>query len=192
MKNLCWIGLLLSLFFAVRCGSDETDETVDPNEGVATLDTNQFLVDLKEMENKIDANVNNADTDLLKEAVTTYQDFAGIFPKDPKAPDYLLKASDFALITAQPEKSVKILDRIIREYPDYGKMEDVMYNRASHLDIELRDTTLAKQAYQDFIDKFPKATNKVLDAQFRIQTISLTLEELSDQYMDQMESGQVE
>jgi tetratricopeptide (TPR) repeat protein len=193
MKNLLWMPFAFLLLIGAGCGSGETEE-VEENDstGLTTLDTGQFLMDLKALELEIDANLQTPDPELLKKAVTSFQDFAGIFPDDPKAPDYLFKASDYALSTKQPEKSVKILERIMKEYPDYSLMEDVMYSRASHLDIELRDTTLAKEAYQDFIDKFPNATNKVLDAQFRIQTISYTIEELGDKYMEDLEKASVQ
>ena len=190
MKNLLWIPVAMLLSTGAGCGSDETPTGEgENNNGLTILDTNKFLKDLKNLETKIDANLASPDPALLKEAVTSFQDFAGIFPGDPKAPDYLLKASDYALSTKQPEKSVKILDRIMKEYPDYTKMEDVMFSRASHLDFELRDTTRAKEAYQEFIKKFPGSTNKVLDAQFRIETISFTIEELGDRYMEDLEKS---
>ena len=181
---------LLSLFIA-SCGSeDETvyDETQEDYLPVAP-DYNEFTAELADLEKKIIATcaTKTPDENLLKEGTTKFQDFAGFFPQDPKAPDYLLKASDYALRLGQVEKSVKILDRIINEYPDYSKMEDVMFNKASHLDFELRDTTSAKIAYQEFITKYPNS-DFVDDAQNRIKYISYSLEELSDKFMKDMES----
>jgi outer membrane protein assembly factor BamD (BamD/ComL family) len=65
-------------------------------------------------------------------------------------------------------------------------MEDVVYNKASHLDFELRDTTNAKIAYQEFIDKYPNS-DFVDDAQSRIKNISYSLEELSEKFMREMQ-----
>lgn len=173
----------------VSCGSeDETvyDETEQDGPIIPSADYDEFTKELQDLENKIISNTAAPNEDLLREATTKFQDFAGYFPDDPKAPDYLLKASDYALTLGQVEKSVKILKRIMDEYPDYNRMEDVMFNRASHMDFELRDTTNAKIAYQEFIDHFP-TSDLVDDAQGRIDNISLSLEELAEKFIRDME-----
>jgi outer membrane protein assembly factor BamD (BamD/ComL family) len=180
---LCFMTLV---FFS--CGGEDTvyDEKQENGVIIPSVDYDEFSQELVDLENKILANASQPDEKLLQEATTKFQDFAGYFPEDPKAPDYLLKASDYALTLGQPEKSVKILTRIRDEYPTYSKMEDVMFNRASHMDFELRDTTNAKIAYQEFIDRFP-ASELVDDAQERIENISLSLEELADKFIRDME-----
>ena len=127
----------------------------------------------------------------IEDAITRFQDFAALFPEDPKAPDYLLRASDLALISDQPQKSVKLLNRIINDYPDYPKMEDVKYNRASHLDFELRDTTKAKEAYQEFIDTYPNSP-LINDCKSRIENIQYSLEELTEKFMNELEESGAE
>lgn len=187
------INLLFGLFAALLLAScsgeeasaDETNETVTED---ISLDTTAFLADLKTLEDRIDSNNDLPNEKDLKEAITKFQDYAAIFPEDQKAPDYLLKASDLALTTDQPEKSVKILNRIIEEYPEYGKMEDVMYNKASHLDFELRDTTAAKEAYQKFIDTYPNSV-LVEDSKSRIKNIRYSMEELTEMFMSELENG---
>ncbi|MCH2232898.1 MAG: tetratricopeptide repeat protein [Crocinitomicaceae bacterium] len=182
LNSLLMIFLLLGIS---ACGESEDIEN-EENSGEETVDYDQFMQELVDIENKINANVANPDKELLKEAITKYQDLAGFFPEDPKAPEYLFKASDLALSTGQPEKSVKILTRIMDEYPEYEKMEDVMFNKASHLDFELRDTTAAKELYADFIEKYPES-ELVDDAESRIENISLSLDELVEKFMANIE-----
>lgn len=170
---------------AIACGGEEVIYDEKQDDFVSRVDYDTFCMELQDLENRILAQP-APDENLLKEATTKFQDFAGYFPTDPKAPEYLLKASDFALALGQVEKSVKILDRIINEYPDYNRMEDVMYNKADHLDFNLRDTTAAKIAYQEFIDKFPNS-ELVDDAQSRIENIALSLEELAEKFSKQLE-----
>ena len=67
-------------------------------------------------------------------------------------------------------------------------MEDVMFNKASHLDFELRDTTQAKELYQEFITKYPNS-ELVDDAQSRIENISLSLDELVEKFMNDLEEN---
>lgn len=181
-----FVYLFIFALSLVACGSDEEviyDEKQD--DYISRVDYAEFSKELEALENKI-LSQTPPDAALLKEATTKFQDFAGYFPEDPKAPEYLLKASDYALTLGQVEKSVKILDRIIKEYPDYNRMEDVMFNKADHLDFNLRDTTAAKVAYQEFIDRYPNS-DLVDDAQSRIENISLSLEELADKFIREME-----
>lgn len=177
------LGLLL-----VSCGGAE-EETENQESDVETVDPAQFRKDLVELEQKLESNLESPKEEDVKKAITMFQDFAGIFPDDPEAPDYLLKASDMALSVGQVEKSVKILNRIVEEYPDYSRMEDVMFNKASHLDFELRDTTQAKVAYQEFIDRYPDSELRD-DAESRIENIQYSLEELAEKFILEMEAGE--
>lgn len=169
----------------VSCGGDDTVYDEKQDDLTPKVDYTEFSKELVDLEKKI-LSQTPPDKTLLQEATTKFQDFAGYFPEDPKAPDYLLKASDYALTLGQVEKSVKILTRIITDYPAYNNMDDVMFNKASHLDFELRDTTEAKVAYQEFIDKFPNS-DLVHDAQSRIDNISLSLEELANKFIQDLE-----
>jgi len=144
---------------------DETQEDYLPD----APDYETYSAEMKDLENRI------------------LVSFAGYYPDDAASPDYLLKAADYALALGQPEKSVKILTRIIDEYPNYDRMESVMFNKASHQDFELRDTTNAKNSYREFIAKFPNS-DLVDDAKNRIENISLTLDELADKFIKEMES----
>lgn len=181
------IGLLVAMSSCNGNGEDNTEYTETQEEAIIPhADYDTYLKECIEMENKILANANNPDKQLLEEAMLKFQDFAGYFPDDEKTPDYLFKASDYALTLGKIEKSIKILTQIINDYPNYPKMESVLFNKASHLDFEMRDTTLAKQTYQEFIDKYPNS-DLVDDAQSRIDNISLSLEELANKFIKDLE-----
>lgn len=187
MKTKLYFALLMATFM-MAC-SQNTDETA-ANESTnwSEVDTTKFLTELNALEKKIEENTGIPKENDLTEAVTMFQDFASIFPEDPEAPDYLLRASDLALTLGQPEKSVKILNQIIQKYPAYKKMEDVKYNRASHMDFELRDTTNAKIAYQEFIDAYPNSP-LVNDCRSRIENIRYSIEELTEKFMKDLEEN---
>lgn len=162
------------------CNSSSENQTEDENVQIE-IDTAKFLTELADLESRIDNNVSVPDDKDLKEAIVKFQDFAAIFPEDPQSPDYLLKASDFSYMVGQNEKSLKILDQIIRDFPSYKRMEDVKYNRASHLDFELRDTSAAKIAYQEFIEEYPNSP-LVNDCKARIPMIRYSAEELIEKF----------
>lgn len=181
------ILLAMSLFFN-SCGSgDDTVYDEQQEDFLPHADYEEFSKEVEDLEKKI-LSQQNPDEKLLKEATTKFQDFAGFFPEDPKSPEYLLKASDYYLILGEPEMSVKLLNRIMNDYPDYERMEDVVFNKASHLDFELRDTTEAKKAYEEFITRYPNS-DLVDDAQNRIENIGLSLEELAEKFIKDLEKN---
>lgn len=184
MKKIAYIFLGLSILIT-SCGGEEEIEYNEKQAGAKTIDRDSLLKTVQDLEAEILAQSPPA-KELLSEAVTKFQDFAGFFPEDSLSPDYLLKASDFAMALNEVERSVKILDKIIANYPDYYRMEDVMYVKASHIDLNLRDTTRAKQAYQEFMDRFPNS-EMVDDAENRIANISLSIEELAEKFMKELE-----
>lgn len=190
MKKITYLVItIFSFAVMVSCGSDEDksgqDETAQ--DGII-IDTAKFLVDLAALEKRINDNVNNPNEKDLKKAIGSFQDYASIFPEDPKSPDYLFKAADFAYSVQQVEKSVKLLQRIIDLYPTYNRMEDVKFTRASHLDFELRDTTAAKQAYQEFVKEYPNS-ELIDDCNSRIKNIRYSAEEMADIFIKQLEEG---
>jgi TolA-binding protein len=146
------------------------------------------MADLETAESRIENSGGIPKEADIKDAISKFQDFASIFPEDPAAPDYLLRASDLTLLLDLPQKSVKLLNQIIDNYPAYNKMEDVKYNRASHLDFELRDTTKAKEAYQEFMVDYPNSP-LVNDCKSRIENIQYSIEELTEKFMKDLEEN---
>ena len=188
MKTITYLIItLFSFAVMVSCGSDKDksgqDETAQ--DGII-VDTAKFLVDLAALEKRINDNVNSPNEKDLKKAIGSFQDYAAIFPEDPKSPDYLFKAADFAYSVHQVEKSVKLLQRIIDLYPTYNRIEDVKFTRASHLDFELRDTNAAKEAYQSFIKEFPNS-ELIDDCNSRIKNIRYSAEEMADIFIKHLE-----
>lgn len=179
--------MMAALFLASCGGEEETEYTEQQEDYIVEIDHDELLTEINTLETEINAS-ETPDEDKLRTAVTKFQDFANTFPEDPKAPEFLLKASDFSNALKLPEKSVKILDRLIAEYPEYEKMEDIYYVRAVYLDFDLRDTTRAKDAYQEFIDKYPESGQRVLDAQTRIDNIAFSIEELAEKFIKELEA----
>lgn len=187
MKKAILYSMMVA-FVAISCGGEDDTEYTDKQEDyIVELDHDELLAEINALETEINAS-ETPNEEKLKEAVTKFQDFANTFPEDPKAPEFLLKASDFSNALKLPEKSVKLLDKIIKNYPDYEKMEDILYVRAVYLDFDLRDTTKAKEAYQLYIDTYPESGQRVLDAQTRIDNIAYSIEELAEKFIKELEA----
>lgn len=179
------IGSLVGLLLISCGGEDNTVYDEQESDKFVKLDYDEFSKECQDLEARI-MKQEAPNEELLEEAILKFQDFAGAFPDDPEAPNYLLKASDFCYSLNQTEKSVKILNQIINNYPEYERMEDVMYIKASHIDLNLRDTTRAKNAYQEFLDKYPDS-EMADDAHSRIENIALSIEELAEKFMKELE-----
>jgi tetratricopeptide (TPR) repeat protein len=182
IKNIISVAILgLSVLMMTSCGGKQADQDV---EAIVEFDEAKFLTNLETIENSltVDAPAKND----LQKAVTAFQDFANHFPEDDRAPDYLLKASDISLSLGQNEKSVRILNQIIEEHPNYEKMESVIYNRASHTDFELRDTAQARAYYMEFMEKYPES-DFIDDAEARISQNFMSLEELVEMFSSNAE-----
>ena len=187
MKKLIkYLPLCAVIALAACKNEDDTVYDEQQESAIKEYDYDEFSTEVENLEKRILAQEVPSES-LLKAAITKFQDFAGLWPDDPKSPDYLFKASDFAMAVNQPEKSVKILDRIINNYPDYNKMDDVLYVKADHLDWELRDTTRAKEAYQAYIDRYPESP-RAEDAALRIEYIHLSFEEYALKIINEFEA----
>ena len=189
MKN--WKLIAMAALFGglvISCGGNENNDSEPEVAENSGIDTVKFNEELSAIKDKIENQNGIPKEKDLKEAITKFQDFATIYPESPEAPDYLLRASDICLTVSQPEKSVKILNRIIDDYPDYSRMEDVKYNKASHLDFELRDTTAAKEAYHSFMSEYPNSP-LVKDCESRIENIRYSAEELAEKFLKELEEN---
>lgn len=145
------------------------EDTVDQ------FDTAAFIQEVEKMDQQLSQT--SPQRKELITAIGLFEDYAIMFPGTEASADYLLKASDFCLALDRFDKSVFLLNRIIDDYPNYSRLEAVYFNRANHTDLNIRDTTLAKTYYHEFIEKFPES-KLVEDAKIRIETVSLSLEEM--------------
>jgi outer membrane protein assembly factor BamD (BamD/ComL family) len=174
MKNILGVIVLFSAFLIVSCDTEKkTDEVIE--DVVSGLDTAMFMSNLADIEAKIDTEMPEKKD--LQLAITMFTDYAIHFPTDNKSADYMLKASDFSHHLGQNSKAVVLLEKIVSDYPNYDKIESVMYNRAHYLDFELKDTVLAKQYYLEFITTYPNS-EFVSSAQARINQHFMSAEEL--------------
>ena len=167
------LSALMLTLLVISC----TDESkpVEEKKDTGELDTTAFLTQIKTLDSIMSAGVPEKKD--IKKAIVLYQDYADYFPEDPKAPSYLFQVSDFYLNMGKVKKSVNTLTTIIEKYPDYKKIETVLFTRASHVDLDLRDTTLAKKYYEDFLEKYPES-EYADDAKTRYENVGLSMEDI--------------
>jgi outer membrane protein assembly factor BamD (BamD/ComL family) len=106
-----------------------------------------------------------------------YQAFIEKYPKDSMTCNYLY-------MSAQLSKSINLFGEAVRKYKTFADTykDDDRAPKAAFMvgmiyETDLKDTLKAKEAYQEFIEKYPN-NELVDDAQFLIQNLSLTDDEL--------------
>ena len=174
MKNILGIVALTLVLSMGSCDTETKGDKVS-EDVVSGLDTVRFMADMAKIETSI--NTLMPEKKDLQLAITMFSDYSIHFPSDSKSADYLLKASDFSHHLGQNSTAVVYLEKIISNYPDYDKIESVMYNRAHYLDFELKDTILAKQYYLEFMTTYPNS-EFVSSAQARLDQHFMSAEEL--------------
>lgn len=93
----------------------------------------------------------------VKEMLDLYTKFADTYAKDTLAPAYLYKAANLSMNTNQNDNAILLLDRIIKEYPDYSKLPETYFLKAFIYDNNIKNINKAREAYTEFLKKFPKS-----------------------------------
>lgn len=175
MKKIgLYVGIVAVLFTACN-GEAPAESTVDSNE----LDTASFLSQINSIDSIMQTSIPEKKD--INRAIVLYQEFANYFPEDTKTPNYLFQVSDFYLSQGKSTKAVNVLTNIISKYPNYTKLESVYFARASHVDLDLRDTTLAKRYYEEFLEMYPQS-QYAADAKTRMENVGLSIEDIIKQF----------
>lgn len=167
------IGLYISLIVVLSVSCNGTESKTEIDNGV--FNSEAFLIEMKSIDSVLATGIPEKED--LKKAIVMYQDFAKHFPDDPKSPNYLFQVSDFYLNMGNSKKSVNVLTGIIEKYPNYDRIETIYFVRASHVDLDLRDTVLAKTYYQEFLELYPDS-KYAKDANTRLENVGLSMEDL--------------
>lgn len=111
------------------------------------------------------------------ELISTYVAFVDEFPNDAGSPEILFKAGDMAMNLNQGRRAIEIFDRIIQNYPDFGKTPQCLFLKGYIYENDLGDLEKAKMIYEEFLQKYPD-DEFADDAEISIQNLGKTPEEL--------------
>jgi tetratricopeptide (TPR) repeat protein len=122
--------------------------------------------------------------DLLPEDETmgtllkSYIEYTEKYPADmEKTPEYLYKAAAVSRAVDLPVKAIKLYDKILSKYPNWEKAPEVAFLQAFTYDEDLKEAELAKESYEEVIEKYPGDLWAV-QAEQRLATIEMSDEEL--------------
>ena len=110
--------------------------------------------------------------------VQLYNEFVLQFSSDKElAPEYLFKTADVCLGLQDHLQALRVLERIITNYPDFNKIVESYYLKAFVLDAHIGKKGEAQEAYRALINKFPE--HKLADdASAAIKVLTMSDEDL--------------
>ena len=157
MKKI--IVLLLIAGFFVGCNSN------DPAKRIEKLEEQAFAT-----EKAIDPVV-------ASDLVSAYCDFADANPDDTMTPEYLFKAVDVSMNLNEPQRTIYIIDKLVKEYPDYPRTQAALFIKAFIFETRYGNLDMAKKIYEQYLEMYPNG-DFADDCKASIENLGLTPEEL--------------
>ncbi len=142
MKNIKFLSFVIVLsltLFACNSAKKKKIDKIQSNEKELFSDTVKII-------NK----------EKIAEIIKEYEDFAKKYPKDTIAPAYLFKAANLSMNFSNPDKAIKLFDKILNDYSDYKKVPEVLFLKAFVYENNLKDLAKANKIYNEFLSKYPK------------------------------------
>ena len=164
MKKI--IVLLLIAGFFVGCNSN------DPAKRIEKLEKQAFAT-----EKAIDPVV-------ASDLVSAYCDFADANPDDAMAPEYLFKAVDVSMNLNEPQRTIYIIDKLVKEYPDYPRTQAALFIKAFIFETKYGNLDMAKKIYEQYLEMYPNG-DFADDCKASIENLGLTPEELVKKFESQ-------
>lgn len=176
MKKILTLVIISLTIIACSEGSDEisTKDKTEPQSAEARrAEIDSMEADLLSSKD-ITAKHNQVKADLL---VKRYRDYVSMNPRDSISADYLFKAADLSIGLSKYDASLKYLDRLTDDFPQYEKIVEIWLFKGFVYETYLNNHAQAVKAYETLIEKYPNH-RLAKDAQASIDNLTLTEEEL--------------
>ncbi len=112
---------------------------------------------IKELEDVVYAEKNSIpEKNKAKELISLYREHFLKYSSDTSNADYLFKAAELSNFVQDYRQSVNLYDTIISNFPDYKRAGDCMFLKGYVYDTHMQRIGLAKDAYNAFLNKYPK------------------------------------
>ena len=122
--------------------------------------------------------------EVASDLVSAYCDFADANPDDAMAPEYLFKAVDVSMNLNEPQRTISIIDRMLREYPDFPRTQAALFMKAFIFETRFANLDMAKKLYEQYLAMYPNG-EFAEDCKASIENLGLTPEELVKKFEEQ-------
>ena len=157
MKKI--IVLLLIAGFFVGCNSNDPAKRIEKLEK-QVLSTDKAI-----------------DPVVASDLVSAYCDFTDANPDDAMTPEYLFKAVDVSMNLNEPQRTIYIIDKLVKEYPDYPRTQAALFIKAFIFETKYNNLDMAKKIYEQYLEMYPNG-DFADDCKASIENLGLTPEEL--------------
>ena len=164
MKKLSFF-LIIALFFA-SCGGN------DPAKRIEKLEKEVYTTE------------GAIKPDIASDLVSAYCDFADAYPNDSITPEYLFTAMDISMNLNEPQRTISIIDKLIKEYPDYPNTSRALFVKAFIFETRYNNLDMAKKIYEQYLEQYPDG-EFAKDCKASIENLGLTPEELVKKFENQ-------
>ncbi len=136
---------LVLLFFIAAFISCSADKKEEDREMISQMETTT-ISDVKAISyEKADSLVN------------AYLDYVKTYPEDSLCATYLYRAADVYANTKRCEESIKMYDRLIKQYPDNFLVEQAYFLKGVVFSQTCLNKEMAKKAFEEFMKKYPSS-----------------------------------
>lgn len=160
------IALFALAMMLVACGND------DPAKRIEKLEKQMFSAEKA------------VDPVAASDLVSAYCDFADANPNDAMAPEYLFKAVDVSMNLNEPQRTIFIIDKLLKDYPEYPRTQAALFVKAFIFETRYGNLNMAKKIYEQYLEMYP-------DGEFAeacrasIENLGLSPEELVKKFESQ-------
>ena len=176
MRIRSFFPILLVFLFLFACTSPKQKL----NNQISSLENSLF----SETSSMIDENK-------TLELVNSYIEYADKFPEDTNSVNYLFKAADISMNLLDPNRSIRLFDRIMTEYPDYIKIPHCLFLKGYVYENSLRNLDAAKALYLAFLDRYPQH-EFADDVAISLQHLGKTPEQLIEEFQAKQEADSIQ
>ena len=132
---------------------------------------------IEKLEKQVLATDKAIDPVVASDLVSAYCDFADANPNDAMAPEYLFKAVDVSMNLNEPQRTIYIIDKLLKQYPDYPRTQAALFVKAFIFENKYGNLDMAKKLYQQYLDMYPDG-EFANDCKSSIENLGLSPEEL--------------
>ena len=144
---------------------------------LAGCNSNDPAKRINELENQVFSAEGIINPEAASDLVSAYCDYADANPKDAMSPEYLFKAVDVSMNLNEPQRTISIIDRLVKEYPEYPRTQAALFIKAFIFETRYNNLDMAKKLYEQYLELYPNG-EFADDCRASIENLGLTPEEL--------------
>ena len=139
---------------------------------------------IEKLEKQVFSTESAIDPVIASDLVQAYCDFADANRQDAMAPEYLFKAVDVSMNLNEPQRTIYIIDKLLKEYPDYPRTQAALFVKAFIFETRYGNLDMAKKLYEQYLEMYPDG-EFASDCRASIENLGLSPEELVKRFEGQ-------